>query len=98
MSISTRRRYTDAFKTEAVRLVSESGRPVAQLARELGVPDNVLYRWVSRQRQAHAQGTTPATLREEREELATLKRENLLLRQERDFLKRAAAFFARESQ
>ena len=98
MPVSARRRYTDAFKTEAVRLVRESGRPVAQLARELGIPDHVLYRWVSRQRQAHAQGTTPATLREEREEVATLKRENLLLRQERDFLKRAAAFFARESQ
>jgi transposase len=98
MPVSTRRRYTDTFKTEAVRLVSESGRPVAQLARELDIPDNVLYRWVSRQRQAYAQGATPATLREEREELAALKRENLLLRQERDFLKRAAAFFARESQ
>ena len=98
MSVSTRRRYTDAFKTEAVRLVSESGRPVAQIARELGILDNVLYRWVSRQRHAHAQGTTPTTLREEREELAKLKRENVLLRQERDFLRRAAAFFARESQ
>ena len=82
-----------------MRLLSESGRPVAQIARELGIPDNVPSRWViSRQRHAHAQGTTPATLRVERAELATLKRENLLLRQERDFLKRAAAFFAKESQ
>ena len=97
MPVSTRRRYTDAFKAEAVRLVSESRRPVAQIARELGIPDNVLYRWVSGQRHASAQGTTPATLREEREELATLKRENALLRQERDFSRRAAAFFARES-
>ena len=79
-------------------MVSESDRPVAQLTRELGVPDNVLYRWVSRQRQAHAQGATPVTLREKREELATLRRENLLLRQERNFLTRAAAFLARESQ
>ena len=97
MPASTRRQYTNAFKTEAVRLVSDSRRPVAQIARELGIPDNVLYRWVSEQRHAHAQGTTPATLREERDELATLKRENLLVRQERDFLQRAAAFFARES-
>ena len=94
MPVSTRRQYTDAFKTEAVRLVSEFGRPVAQIARELGIPDNVLYRWVSGQRHAHALGATPATLRDE---LATLKRENVLLRQERDFLRRAAAFFARES-
>ena len=79
-------------------MVSESDRPVAQLTRELGVPDNVLSRWVSRQRQAHAQGATSATLREKREELAALRRENLLLRQERNFSTRAAAFLARESQ
>ena len=97
MPVSTRRRYTDAFKAAAVRLVSESGRPVAQLARELGIPDNGLYRWGRRPRQTHAQGTTPATLREEREALAALTRENLLLRQARDFSTRAAAGFARES-
>ena len=97
MPASTRRQYTDAFNTEAVRLVRDSRRPVAQIARELGIPDNVLYRWVSGQRHAHTQGTIPAALREERDELATLKRENLLLRQERDVLTRAAACFARES-
>jgi transposase len=85
MHVSTRRRYTDAFKTEALRLVSESGGPVAQIARDLGISDNVLYRWVSGQRHTRAQGTTPATLREEREELAMLKHENVLLRQEQDF-------------
>jgi transposase len=97
MPVLTRRRSTDACKTEAVRLVSESGRPVAQIAREPGIPDKVLYHWVSGQRHAHAQGTTLATLREEREELATLNRENVRLRQEGDFLRRAAASFARES-
>ena len=45
MPVLTRRRYTDACKTAAVRLVSDPGRPVAQIARELGIPDNVLYRW-----------------------------------------------------
>jgi transposase len=97
MPASTRRQYT-AFKTEAVRLVSDSRRPVAQIARELGIPDNVRYRWVSGQRRAHPQGTTPATLRVELDDLATLTRENLLLRKERDCLTRAAACFARESQ
>ena len=45
----TRRQFTDAFKSEAVRLTRESGRPVAQVARELGISDNVLYRWRSEQ-------------------------------------------------
>ena len=41
----TRRQFTDAFKSEAVRLTRESGRPVAQVVRELGISDNVMYRW-----------------------------------------------------
>ena len=45
----TRCQFTDAFKSEAVRLTRESGRPVAQVARELGISDNVLYRWQSEQ-------------------------------------------------
>lgn len=93
-----RRRYTEEFKREAVRLVRESARPVAQVARELGISDNVLYRWRSAHQQAEAHGTTHGARRDERDELATLKRENLILRQERDFLRRAAAFFAKESR
>ncbi len=93
-----RRRYTEEFKLEAVRLVRESARPVAQVARELGISDNVLYRWRSAHQQAEAHGTTHGAWRDERDELATLKRENLILRQERDFLRRAAAFFAKESR
>jgi len=82
MPASTLREYTDAFQTEAVRLVSESGLLVAQIAWEPGIPDNELPRWVSGQRHAHAQWTTLAILCKE---LATLKRENVLLRQGRDF-------------
>ena len=69
MPVSTRRCYTDVFWAKAVCVASESGRPVAQLARELGISDIVRYRWVNRQRQAHAQEPTPTTLCEEREEL-----------------------------
>ena len=94
----TRRQFTDAFKSEAVRLTRESGRPVAQVARELGISDKVLYRWTAQHRQAEAHGTSPGALRAERDELTTLRRENLILRQERDFLRRAAAFFAKESR
>ena len=93
----TRRQFTDAFKSEAVRLTRESGRPVAQVARELGISDNVLYRWRSEQQQVESQGRTRQAVRVEQDELTRLRRENKTLRTERDFLKRAGAFFARES-
>ena len=93
----TRRQFTDAFKSEAVRLTRDAGRPVAQVARELGISDNVLYRWKTEQQQVVSQGRTRQAVRAEQDELTRLKRENETLRKERDFLKRAAAFFARES-
>lgn len=98
MSAGTRRRYTEEFKKEAVRLVRESAHPVAQVARDLGIPENVLYRWRTQHRQAEAHGTTRAAQRAEAEALTRVKRELVRVTQERDFLKRAAAFFARESQ
>ena len=98
MTASTRRQYTEEFKREAVRLVQESVRPVAQVARDLGIPENVLYRWRAQSRQTTAHSTTRATPRTEAEELTRLKRELARVTQERDFLTRAAAFFARESQ
>ena len=97
MATLTRRRFTDAFKSEAVRLTRESGRPVAQVARELGISDTVLYRWRNEERQVESQGRTRQAVRAGLDELTRLKRENETLRKERDFLKRAAAFFARES-
>ena len=97
MPTTTRRQFTDAFKSEAVRLTRESRRPVAQVARALGISDNVRYRWRSEQQQVASQGRTRQAVRAEQEELTRLKRENEMLRKERDFLKRAAAFFARES-
>ena len=98
MPARTRRRYTEEFKKEAVRLVRESAHPVVQVARDLGIPDNVLYRWTAQHRQAEAHGTTRPPQRAEAEELTRVKRELARVTQERDFLKRAAAFFARESQ
>lgn len=98
MPDTTRRRFTDEFKSEAVRLIRESGRPVAQVARELGISDNVLYRWKNEERQVESQGRTRQSVRAGQEELTRLQRENATLRQERDFLRRAAAFFARASQ
>ena len=98
MPETKRRQFTDEFKSEAVRLTRESGRPVVQVARELGISDNVLYRWITEQRYVESQGSTRQSVRAGQEELTRLKRENEILRKERDFLKRAAAFFARESQ
>ena len=98
MTEAKRRRYTDEFKSEAVQWVRDSRRPVAQVARELGISDNVLYRWMSEERDAQSRGSTRAAVRVEAEELVRLRRENDTLKKERDFLKRAAAFFARESK
>ena len=95
---TTRRQFTDAFKSEAVRLTRESNRPVAQVARELGISDTVLYRWMTEQRHVESQGSTRQSVRAGQEELTRLKRENETLRKERDFLRRAAAFFAKESR
>lgn len=96
MAEAKRRRYTDEFKSEAVQLVRDSGRPVAQVAREVGISDNVLYRWVSEERDAQSRGDTRQTVRAEAEELTRVKRELERVTKERDFLKKAAAFFARE--
>ena len=98
MAEVTRRRYTEEFTREAVQLVRESAQPVAQVARDLGIPDHVLYRWTAQHRQAEAHGTTRAAQRAEAEELMRLKRELARVTQERDFLRRAAAFFAQESR
>lgn len=98
MAALTRRQYSEEFKQEAVRLVRDSARPVAQVARDLGISEGLLYRWRTQHRQAEAQGTTRAVQRTEAEELTHLKRELVRVTQERDFLRRAAAFFARESQ
>jgi transposase len=98
MITKTRRRYTEEFKAEAVRLIRDLAQPVAQVARDLGVADHLLYRWRAEQQQAESPGHTRQSMRAEQEELARLRRENAVLKQERDFLKRAAAFFAKESR
>lgn len=98
MLVKARRRYTEEFKIEAVRLVRESAHSVAQVARDLGIPENVLYRWRTQHQQAAAHGTTRVTQRAEAEELTRVKRELARVTQERDFLRRAAAFFAKESR
>lgn len=96
MSEPKRREYTEEFKVESVRLVRELKRPVAQVARELGISANLLYRWRGEEHKARSLGTTRTTLKADAEEFARLRREADTLRKERDFLKSAAAYFARE--
>lgn len=89
------RKYTNEFKMEAVRLAGGEGVSAAQVARDLGIRDNLLYKWI-KQFGVKPDGTqmTP----DEHEELIRLRRENRVLREERDILKKATAFFAKESK
>ena len=89
-----RRKYTQEFREQAARLVIETGRPVAHVASEIGVGEQVLGRWV---RLARGADDTGAVLdADERAELECLRRENAELRLDREFLKKAAAFFVSE--
>ena len=90
-----RRSFTDEFKASAVRLVLDEGKSVSQVARDLDLTASALQRWVDQARADRTQGKTGLTS-EEREELARLRRENRELRMEREILKKAAAFFAKE--
>ncbi len=87
--------YPPEFKAEAVRLVGSSDRSLSRLAKDLGVADQTLRNWV--RHQEIDDGVRDALAPHEREELRHLRREVRTLRQEREILKKAAAFFARES-
>jgi len=87
--------YPPEFKAEAVRLVGSRDRSLSRLAKDLGVADQTLRNWVR-----HAEideGVRDGLAPNEREELRQLRREVRTLRQEREILKKAAAFFAKES-
>ena len=90
-----RRQFTDEFKKGAVGLVLDEGRTVGQVARDLDLTESALRNWVERERADRTQGRTGLTT-EEREELLRLRREVRTLRTEREILKEAAAFFAKE--
>jgi transposase len=90
-----RRLFTPEFKDEAVRLVLESGRPISQVARELGVRPDQLRHWKQEFTRARVASPPPGETPEQ--EVRRLRRELAVVRQERDFLKKAAAFFAKES-
>jgi transposase len=89
-----RRQYTAEFKAQAVRLVAQTGRPATVVARELGIHPEVLRGWM----RAGAPAPRSDAGESLEDEVRRLRRENATLRDERDILKKAAAYFANASR
>jgi len=90
--------FSAEYKAETVRLVQRSGKGIGQMALELGIGETALRRWVKQAEVEAGRGPEGALKRTEREELVELRRENRRLRLEREILKKATAFFAKESE
>jgi transposase len=93
----SRRRFTDEFKAGVVRLVLDEGKTAGAVARELNLTDSAVRAWVAQAQADRTKGKTGLTTAE-RDELARLRKENRELKLERDILKKAAAFFAKENR
>jgi transposase len=95
-----RRRFTREFKEEAVKLSERSGTTIRQVAADLGIHEKALHRWRREYRHSHKTGVrfAPGNGHARDAELERLKKENELLRQERDILKKAAAYFAQHTR
>ncbi len=89
----TYKQYSKEYKEEAVALVREQGYSVPEAAKSLGIASNILYRWKT---QIEAQLEDKLLSDDEREELKRLRKENKNLRMEKEILKKASAFFAKE--
>ncbi len=87
--------FSPEFRGEAARMVVETSRPIAEVARELGISETSLGNWVRAYRERHAEDEPPLQL-SERARLRALERKNRELEMECAFLKKAAAYFARE--
>ena len=88
------RTFSAEYREEAVKLVTENARPIAEVARELGINEGTLGNWVNKYRREHPASEELGI--SDRARLRELERENRELRLEREFLKKAAAFFAKE--
>ena len=93
-----RRTFSAENMAETVRLVQRSGKGIGQMALELGIGDTALRRWVAQAEIEAGRGPAGALKRSEREELVELRRENERLRMEREILKKATAFFAKQCE
>ena len=90
-----RRKFTDEFKAETVKLIRESGRTVGSVAKELSLTETAVRNWV---KQAAASGSADLLSPDEQAELRRLRKENQELRMEKEILRKATAFFAKESR
>lgn len=91
-----RRQFDQEFRAGAVRIVRETGKPIAQVARELGINAGTLGNWVATDRRAREHGNGGLS-EDERSELVRLRRENAELAMERDVLKRSVALWVRDA-
>ena len=96
MPIKKRRQFTPQQKADAVEMVRSVGS-LSRVARDLDLTPSVLHRWVRQAEVDEGRGAAGALTSDEKQELQRLRREVSTLRQERDFLKKAAAFFAKDS-
>ena len=94
--MEARRKFDEQFKEGAVRIVRETGKPIAQVARELGISGGTLGNWVNRERRAR-EGGDGRLDESERAELKRLRAENAELAMERDVLKRSVAHWVKEA-
>jgi len=94
--VRRRRKFSPEFKAETVRLVREGEKRATTVAKDLDLTVSAVLRWVREAEIEEGHGPAGALKRAEREELVKLRRENLQLRMERDILKKATAFFAKE--
>ncbi len=94
MTVSRMKVFTNEFRREAVRLVQTSGRSIGEVADDLGIGKSTLGKWLTRHRETKLLSGPHDDVQKE---LARLRRENEILRAERDLLKKAAAFFARDT-
>ena len=93
-----RRKFSNEYKAETVKLIRESDESIGSICQDLGLSSTAVRRWVKQGEIDEGKGPAGAVTTEELEELRRLRRENRVLRQEREILVKAAAFFAKENQ
>jgi transposase len=94
----TRRKFTREYKAEVVRLVHDGGKTIGEVSKDLGLTESAVRNWVTQAAIDRGAGPKGALTTEERQELTQLRREVRLLSMEREILKKATAFFAKENQ